>query len=110
MVDEFNERGIQLCSISEAIDGRTATGRLTITVLCALNQMYREQLIDATKSGLDAARARGRVGGRPKKSADDVEHAIRLYESGEFSIKEIAKMTGVSASTLYRYLKQREQG
>lgn len=108
--EELNNRGIDLVSLTEGIDTKSPAGRMYFTVLCALNQMQREQLVEATRAGLDAARARGRVGGRPKKSADDIEHAIRLYESKEFSIKEIAKMTGVSASTLYRYLGQSERG
>lgn len=106
----LGDRNIDLVSLTEGIDTKSPAGRMYYAVLCALNQLQREQLVEATKAGLDAARARGRVGGRPRKSADDIEQAIRLYESKEFSIKEIAKMTGVSASTLYRYLKQREQG
>nr|WP_255357583.1 helix-turn-helix domain-containing protein [Fictibacillus sp. FJAT-27399] len=58
-------------------------------------------------SGLEAARARGRKGGRPPKEVKRVELAISLYDSKRYSINQIKEMTGVSRSTLYRYLEKR---
>ena len=55
--------------------------------------------------GLSAARARGRCGGRPRISDAKVKQAIKLYRTKEYSLKEIEKLTGVKANTLYRRLK-----
>ena len=61
-------------------------------------------IVERTKEGLKSARARGRKGGRPPVNQRDIERAIKLYKSEEYSVKEIVEMTGISKSTLYRYL------
>lgn len=60
-----------------------------------------------TKEGLDSARARGRKGGRPSKPNKDVELALKMYDSKEYSISEITKSTGISKTSLYRYTEKR---
>ncbi len=57
-------------------------------------------------AGLQAARKRGRVGGRPRVDGKAVEKALKLYTSKEYSVAEITEMTGVSKATLYRRLKE----
>ena len=61
--------------------------------------------MERTKEGLSAARARGRCGGRPKADETSLKKAIALYQTKQYSLKEIHKLTGVSASTLYRVIK-----
>lgn len=63
---------------------------------------------ERTKAGLEAARARGRNGGRPKKSKKKLDMAFRMYDSKEYSIKEISEATGIGKTTLYRYLNTRD--
>lgn len=107
--EELNRRGIQLVSLTEGIDTTTPAGRMYFTIIAAFAQMQREQIVENTKAGLEAARARGRSGGRPKKSAKAVEQAMLLYDSKTMSAKDIEKMTGVSRSTLYRHLRERAE-
>jgi DNA invertase Pin-like site-specific DNA recombinase len=68
--------------------------------------MERELLIERTQSGLAAARARGRVGGRRRAftSAQERE-AQRLYETRQMTVEQIARAVGSSPTTVYRYLK-----
>lgn len=68
------------------------------------SQFERDLIVERTKEGLKSARARGRKGGRPPVNQRDIERAIKLYKSEEYSVKEIVEMTGISKSTLYRYL------
>lgn len=62
-------------------------------------------LVERTKEGLNAARARGRFGGRPKSNRDSVTKAIALYNTRQYTLKEITNLTGVSKSTLYCAIK-----
>ena len=56
---------------------------------------------------MESARARGRKGGRPRIKSKKIEKALKLYDSKEYSIREIVGMTGVSQSILYRYIEKR---
>ena len=58
--------------------------------------------------GLNAARKRGRLGGRPKIPTDDVEAALKMYDSKSFTLAEIEMRTGVKRPTLYLYLNRRK--
>jgi transcriptional regulator of acetoin/glycerol metabolism len=73
--------------------------------LCFLAEMKRELIVERTQAGLQAARKRGRVGGRPRVDKKSVDRALKLYESKEYSVAEITELTGVSKATLYRRLK-----
>lgn len=104
LMELFNDKGVNLVSLKENIDTTTPTGKLLFTLISAISQFERDCLAERTKEGLAAARARGRKGGRPKKSSSTIEKAIKLYNSKEYSIAEINELTGVSRSTLYRYI------
>ena len=106
LVEMFNKMGVEFVSLHENIDTSTAAGRMFFHIVGAFAQFEREVTVERTKAGLEAARARGRKGGRPSKDKKAVGKALKLYESKEYSIKEIEEMTGVSASTLYRRLKE----
>ena len=90
--------------MKESIDTNTSTGKLLFTLMSAIAQFERDTIAERTKEGLQAARARGRVGGRPKVNANAVQKALKLYHTGQYSIREIEELTGVKKSTLYRNL------
>lgn len=106
LVDYFNDRGVQLISLKENIDTKTPTGKLLLTVLSALSQFERDLIVQRTSEGLQAARARGKIGGRPKIDPKTLDKAIKLYQSQTHSVSEITSLTGVSQSTLYRALRE----
>lgn len=98
----FKVNDIEFISLKEQLDTSTATGRLMFNMLAVLSEFEREMIIERTHAGLTAARARGKMGGRPKINDTDIERASKLYRSNEYNIKEITAMTGVSKATLYR--------
>lgn len=109
ILNDWQQRGIVYVSIKEQIDFSTSTGKLMLTVLAALSQFERDVIKDRVCEGLASARARGRVGGRPKSDKKTLDKALKLYESKTHSIKEIKEITGVSESVLYRALKEQRK-
>jgi len=105
IMEFFNEKNIRLISLKETIDTHSSTGRLIYTILASLSQFERDVLAERTKDGLMAARARGRLGGRPKTDKSVLDKAIALYNTKQYSIAEITNLTGISKSTLYRAIK-----
>ncbi len=107
LINEFGEKGINFVSLKDGIDTSTATGKLVFTIFAGLAEFERDMISERTKAGLESARARGRNGGRPRKDEDKVKLALKMYDSKQYSITEITKATGVSKTTLYRYIKKR---
>lgn len=108
VVGHLSERGIGFKSVTEQIDTTTPGGKLIFHVFGALAEFERDLIRERTQAGLAAARARGRLGGRPKKLTDakQLELARTLYESGQTDIATICRTLGISRATLYRALKQ----
>lgn len=109
LVEFFDANDVEFVSLQENIDTSTPTGRMLFHIMAALAQFEREMIQERTQAGLEAARARGRKGGRPRVDSEAVQRAIKLYESKEYTVKEIEEMTGVSRSTLYKRLAEREK-
>ena len=102
LMELFQQKGVNLISLKENIDTTTSTGKLVFAIFSAIAQFERDVIADRTKEGLNAARARGRVGGRPKIDSDMTKKAVKLYRTGQYSLKEIEEITGVKRSTVYR--------
>lgn len=108
MVTRLNEQGIGFRSLQEAIDTTTSGGKLVFQIFGALAEFERNLIRERTQAGLEAARARGRKGGRPKAlDHKKVELAYQLYDTKKYTIKEICQMLSISKPTLYSYLGQR---
>ena len=105
LLDEFEQKGVQVVSLKENIDTSTPTGKLITTVLSAISQFERDLIVQRTQEGLAAAKARGgKTGGRPPVDKKAIDRAVKLYQSQMYSIKEITAMCGVSQASLYRYV------
>ncbi|MBD7965380.1 recombinase family protein [Fictibacillus norfolkensis] len=104
----FEDAGIDLVSIRDGIDTTTPVGRFFFRTMASIAELERDIIVERTQAGLQAARSRGRVGGRPPVPKKDVERAIKLYESNEYTVAEITELTGVTKATLYRSLKAAE--
>lgn len=108
VLNDWSAKGIVYISLKEKIDISTTTGKLMLTILAALAEFERDIITDRVKEGLISARARGRVGGRPKTDKKALEKAMRLYEAKTHSVSEISELTKVSPSVLYRALNQQK--
>ncbi|HER2025504.1 recombinase family protein [Bacillus infantis] len=104
--DLLREKKVEFVSIQDNLDTGTAAGKAMFGMLSVLAEFERDIIRERTMAGLQAARARGRKGGRPKVDEKKLIHALTLYHSRSMSVREIEEMTGVSASTLYRALKK----
>ncbi len=103
-VSDIQGRGIQFRSLTDGIDTTTPAGRFFFHVMASLAQMERELMAERTRAGLDAARRRGRVGGRKRRmTPGKVESARKLLRSG-MAPREVAQNLSVSIPTLYRWL------
>ncbi len=102
---EFNDQGVGFRSLTENIDTTTSGGRLVFHLFAALAEFERDLIRDRTKAGLAAARARGRLGGRPPVlTADQVKAARRMYDQQDMTVAQIGAVLGVSRATIYRAL------
>ncbi|MDQ2785559.1 MAG: recombinase family protein [Chloroflexota bacterium] len=106
VITRLHERGIGFRSLTEQIDTTTSGGKLIFHVFGALAEFERDIIRERTQAGLASARARGRMGGRPKKIGTPAKVAMAkaLYADKLHSVAEICKSVGVSRATLYRYL------
>ncbi|MEO1018423.1 MAG: recombinase family protein [Pseudomonadota bacterium] len=104
-VEELGSRGVGFRSTTEAIDTTTNGGRLVFHIFAALAEFERSIIRERTMAGLQAARSRGRKGGRPPALTDkDLRTAKALLKDDEITVAEVARRLGVVPSTLYRHL------
>lgn len=104
LVETLAERGINFRSLTDSIDTATPSGRFFFHLMASLAEMERDLIVERTRAGLEAARAKGRVGGRRRvMTAGKVEAGRRLLAAG-MTAKEAAASLGVSLPTFYRWL------
>ncbi|MBC8186317.1 recombinase family protein [candidate division KSB1 bacterium] len=105
VVNKLNKGGIFFKSMQENIDTASSGGKLTFHLFGALAEFERDIIRERTQAGLQAARARGRIGGRPKVMNEKMAMlAKELMANPNNSAKEVANTLGVSRATLYRYI------
>lgn len=111
MTSDFEKRGIGLVSINDHIDTTTAQGRLIFNIFASLAEFERDLIRERTRSGLEAARARGRKGGRRRGLSKEAEKtamlAQTLYNERKLGVNEISADLKISKMTLYKYLRHR---
>ena len=111
LVDEFQQKGVGLLSLTDAIDSSTAQGRLVLNLFASLAEFERDLIRERTQAGLISARARGRKGGRQKGLSPEAEKNARLaemyYKEGLLGVNLIAKKLAISKVTFYKYLRHR---
>lgn len=104
-VEELERRSIGFRSLTEAVDTTTPSGRLVFQLFGALAEFERNVMRERTRAGLDAARARGKMGGRPAKlKEEDLKAAKALLADPKINVSDVAQRLGVSSATLYRHI------
>ncbi|EHE8434465.1 recombinase family protein [Enterococcus faecalis] len=109
LTELFEKKEVNFISIQDNIDTSTSIGKFFFGTMASLAELERDIIVERTKAGLAATRARGRHGGRPYKDPLKVETALKMYSSKEYTIKQITEATGLSKTTLYRYVDKGEQ-
>ncbi|MCD6043109.1 MAG: resolvase, partial [Burkholderiales bacterium] len=105
LAERLEQRKVGLKSLKEALDTTSSGGRLIFHMFASLAEFERDLIRERTQAGLRAARARGRLGGRPKLLTPEKRRlAVQLYRAKEHSIAEICRLMGISKPTLYSYL------
>lgn len=106
LMDIIEKKGANIKSIKESwVDTTTPQGKFMFTIFAGISQFERDLISQRTKEGLAAARARGKKGGRPNiYSNTKIDLAIKMYNSKEYSISEITALTGISKTSLYRFV------
>lgn len=111
VVAQLNEKKVGIQSINDAIDTTTPQGRLFFNISACFAEFERDLIRERTKAGLEAARARGRKGGRRQGMTKEAEQKAILaesyYKEGKMGVNQIATVIGVSKMTLYKYLRHR---
>src|SRR5690625_617935 len=105
IITDLENRGVFFESLTEKIETSSATGKLMFHVFAALSEFERNVIRERTQAGLQAARARGRIGGRPKKlNQQQIKEIKALLRDPSIRVIDVAKRYEVSKSTLYRYI------
>lgn len=112
--DLLRERGVALEVLDQGIDTSTPVGEMFFHILGAIAQFEHSLMVERTKQGLEAARARGRTGGqKPKLRPRQIKLAQQMYdETGDdgnrrYTVQQIADEFGVSRPTIYRHLEKK---
>jgi DNA invertase Pin-like site-specific DNA recombinase len=111
--DRLNKQGVALVVLDQGIDTSTPVGRMFFHILGAIAEFEHALMVERTKEGLEAARARGRVGGRKQALRPrEVELAQSMYDElgddgkRKHTVQGIADELGVARTTIYRYLER----
>lgn len=110
IVEEIKKKGASLRSLHESwLDTRedNPSGEFMLTIMGGLAEMERKQINKRVMEGIEIAKKKGVKFGRPVANQDRVNHALDLYDSGRYTVKEVERLTGISKSTIYRRLKER---
>lgn len=113
LVEELNARGIHLVSNKESIDTSTPTGKLMLTMIGAINEFERTNMLERQKEGISIAKREGKYkncGRRKKDLEDGYEDLIQQYVDGSISKVQLAVMLNVSRPTLDRILREYGEG
>ena len=107
IVKELEEKGVAIKSLKEAwLDTTTATGRLLFTFMAGISQFERELMLERQSEGIKVAKENGVKFGKKLKENADLDLAIALYKEGKYTTTQIATMTNISRTTLWRNLKK----
>ena len=106
----LQEKNIGFKSLEESIDTTTSTGKFFFHITGAFAELEHNLIRERTLAGLKAARARGRVGGRPKAiDPETFKIALKLYNDKSIYVSSICNKLGIAKRTFYRYLQNNKK-
>ena len=108
LMQTFANMGVTLISLKEQLDFSSAAGKMMAQFLAILAEFERHCIVERVNEGLDSARARGRIGGRPATPEKTLDKALKMYDMHNLTVSEICRACGISRPTLYKALRERE--
>ena len=109
LVERFKEKNIHLVSLKENLDTSTATGKLMLTMIAAINEFERENILERQREGIALAKQRGAYKGRKAVKVEDFGKYYDRYLRREYTKKELAEELNISRPTLDRLIKEYQQ-
>ena len=109
IVEQLQSKGVQLVSAKENLDTSTPTGKLMLTMIGAINEFERQNLLERQKEGISIAKRDGKYKGRKPIEADQrFREQYQRYLNREINKTELAKILGVSRPTLDKIIKDNQ--
>ncbi|MGH0417565.1 recombinase family protein [Bacillus cereus] len=108
IIKRIEEAGVQFVSLKENMDTSTPTGKAMFQMMCVIAELERDLIAERVKEGLNASKKRGTKLGRPTVDTEKLRIALRMYDSEDYSVKEIVESTGISQGSLYRAINKRK--
>lgn len=109
IVKQFEDTGVTFHSHKENMDTSTSTGKAMFQMMVVLAELERNLISDRVKESLQSSKARGKHIGRPYVDNEKIDVALRMYDSRQYSVREICRTVGIGQGTLYRYLQKRKE-
>lgn len=105
LVEQFNEKEVNLISLKENLDTSTPVGRLMLSMIGAINQFERENLLERQREGIAIAKAKGKYRGRKEiEKPDNWEEVIVLWQERKITTEKALAFTGLKRSTFYKFI------
>ena len=109
IVELLESKGITLISSKENIDTSTPTGKLMLTMIGAINEFERTNMLERQREGIAIAKAEGKYKGRKEVKIDNFEEYYNKYKNREINKSQLAKELGVSRPTLDKLIREHEE-
>lgn len=104
--ERFEEMGVDLISLKENVD-TTPQGKLVFQIFSAIAEFQRSIIKEAQREGIESAKAKGKIKGRPRVDSEKIEAALNLYRNKQMSVREIERTIGISRGTLYKAIREK---
>ena len=108
IIEQLEGKGVKFVSIKENMDTGTPTGKAMFQMMSVIAELERNLIAERVKEGIEASKRRGKHIGRPKIDKETVALALRMYDSGEYTVKEVCESADISQGSLYREINKRE--
>ena len=109
LMKTLHDKGVVLKSLKENLDFSTVEGQFIANFLALMAEYEREVIHSRVVEGVAAARARGRIGGRPATPQKTIDKALQMYDLHNLTVAEICRACGISRPTLYKAIRTRSE-
>ncbi len=101
LVEMLSNKKVRLVSIKENFDTDTPTGKLMLTLIAAINEFERMNMLERQREGIAIAKKAGKYKGRKPKEIDNFHEIYQLWKNGEITVVKASELLGISRGTFY---------